>query len=49
LQQYERLGYTSGFVWCPRMAQAWRKQFQANPRLVPVGLDFIVTTQKQGE
>jgi hypothetical protein len=26
-----------------------RKQFQANQRLVPVGLDFIGTNQKQGE
>jgi len=49
LQQHEPLGYTFAFVWCPRVPQAVRKKVQANQRLVPVGLDKIGATQKQGE
>lgn len=47
MQQDKELGYTLGFVWCPRIAQAGGSSFKPTKSLVPVDLDLVEVTHNK--
>jgi outer membrane protein len=47
LQQDKGLGYTLGFVWCPRIAQAGANSFKPAKSLLPVDLGVVGITHNK--